>query len=57
MGFLFVVKDQAEARTKAKKILWNIVIGTFFVLGAWLIVNIIVSALVDPSVVDIPLGN
>lgn len=57
IGFLFV-KDQAAAKTKAKKILWNVVIGTILVLGAWILVNFVVKTFIDPSAgITIPFVN
>ena len=53
MGLLFV-REQAQAKQKAKKILWNLVIGTFFVLGAWVIVNFVVTNFLKPDAVNIP---
>ena len=44
IGFLFI-KDKAGAKTKAKELLMKVLIGTFFVLAAWLIVNFILNAL------------
>lgn len=44
IGFLFI-KDQAQAKVKAKMLLSRLLIGTFFVLGAWLIVNFILNSL------------
>lgn len=48
IGFLFV-KDQAEAKTKAKKILWQVVVGTFIVLGAWVLVNLVITQFINPE--------
>ena len=45
IGFLFI-KEQAAAKAKAKQLLWRLVVGTFFVLAAWLVVNLIVSTFV-----------
>ena len=44
VGFLFI-RDKAAAKTKAKELLMKVLIGTFFVLAAWLIVNFILNAL------------
>jgi len=44
IGFLFI-KEQAGAKAKAKELLWRLIVGTFFVLAAWLIVNFIVNVL------------
>jgi len=44
IGFLFI-KEQAGAKAKAKQLLWRLLVGTFFVLAAWLIVNFIVNVL------------
>lgn len=44
IGFLFI-KEQAGAKVKAKQLLWRLIVGTFFVLAAWLIVNFIVNVL------------
>ena len=44
IGFLFI-KEQAAAKAKAKALLLRVLIGTFFVLGAWLIVNFLLSSL------------
>ena len=54
IGFLFI-KDQAAAKTKAKMLLSRLLIGTFFVLGAWLIVNFILSALETTDEIKSPL--
>jgi hypothetical protein len=57
IGFLFI-KDQAGAKVKAKALLLRVLIGTFFVLGAWLVVNFILSALNVDTEVKKPLqGN
>ena len=44
IGFLFI-KEQAAAKAKAKALLWRVLVGTFFVLGSWLIVNFVLNAL------------
>jgi len=44
IGFLFI-KEQAAAKAKAKALLWRVLVGTFFVLGSWLIVNFVLDAL------------
>lgn len=44
IGFLFI-KDQASAKVKAKALLLRVLTGTFFVLGAWLIVRFILVSL------------
>ncbi|MFZ2151848.1 MAG: pilin [Minisyncoccia bacterium] len=44
IGFLFI-KEKAGAKTKAKMLLTRVLVGTFFVLAAWLIVNFILQAL------------
>lgn len=44
IGFLFI-KEQAAAKVKAKALLLRVIVGTFFVLGAWLIVNFLLSSL------------
>lgn len=44
IGFLFI-KEKAGAKTKAKMLLMRVLVGTFFVLAAWLIVNFILQAL------------
>lgn len=54
IGFLFI-KDQAAAKVKAKALLLRLLIGTFFVLGAWLIVRFILLSLgvVDPQLLQL----
>ena len=54
IGVLFV-KDQAAAKTKAKMLLSRLLIGTFFVLGAWLVVSFILNALETKDEVQQPL--
>lgn len=54
IGVLFV-KDQAAAKTKAKMLLSRVLIGTFFVLGAWLVVSFILNALETKDEVQQPL--
>lgn len=44
IGFLFI-KEQAAAKAKAKALLLRVIVGTFFVLGAWLVVNFLLSSL------------
>ena len=56
IGFLFI-KEGAPARVKAKQLLFRVLIGTFFVLGAWLIINFILSALGAESALSQYLNN
>jgi hypothetical protein len=56
IGFLFI-KEGAPARIKAKQLLFRVLIGTFFVLGAWLIINFILSALGAESALSKYLNN
>ena len=51
-GYLFLTAGGSAGQTeKAKKILFNVVIGYVIALAAWLIINTIIGALnVDPSI-------
>lgn len=51
IGFLFI-RDKADAKTEAKKLLMRVVIGSFIVLAAWLIVNYVVNQFVSPDIVN-----
>lgn len=45
-GYLYMSSgDDAGARGKANGILWNVVIGIFFTMAAWLLVNTVVKFL------------
>lgn len=46
---LVVSQGNAAALTKAKGILWKVVVGIFFILAGWLIIHSLLAALVDPS--------
>lgn len=53
-GFNYMISgDNAGARTKANKALWNVVIGMIFILAAWLIVTLILRVLGATSVVQL----
>ncbi|MFA7216756.1 MAG: pilin [Candidatus Paceibacterota bacterium] len=41
--------DNAGKRAEANKMLWKVVVGIILVMAAWLIVNLIVSVLVDEN--------
>lgn len=43
-GILYI-RDREKANTQAKKIFWNIIVGLFFMLAAFLIVKAILSGL------------
>jgi hypothetical protein len=53
IGWLYLKSQGSEeARTNAKHIFMNVVIGILFVLGAWLIVNTILDIFVEPYIRD-----
>lgn len=50
IAFLFLSSQGSEsARTKAKDILWKVMWGYIWILGAWLVVYTITSALLKPG--------
>jgi len=50
-GFLMLTaRGNEEQVTRAKSTFWYVLIGLVIALGAWLIVNLITSALLDPSI-------
>lgn len=49
--------DSSSARTKAKERLWKLAIGIFWVLAAWMVVNLIATTLLNSSVSSVlPIG-
>lgn len=50
-GVLLVTAGGSEEKVKrAKSILWNTVLGFIIAFGAWLIINTMLHAIIDPSV-------
>ncbi len=45
VAYLFLTSGGSNQTEKAKKVLWNVVIGYVIALAAWLIINTIISAL------------
>ncbi len=58
-GFLYMTSgDIAGNRSKANEMLRKVAIGIFFMLAAWLIVNLIATALLSNEVRQVvPIGN
>jgi len=55
IAFLFMFSGGSPQKiTDAKGKLWLLVIGIFWVLGSWLILNTILNFMVDPSVFPWP---
>lgn len=53
-GFNYLISgDNPGKRAEANKMLTKVVIGIFFVLAAWLIVNLIARALLTPAVLGV----
>jgi len=53
VGWTFIVNgDNSSKREGAKKALFSLLTGLFFVLGAWLIVKLIVSGLVKDTFIQ-----
>jgi apolipoprotein N-acyltransferase len=53
-GFLYLTTAVKDQKAKAKNILWAVVIGFIIMLGAWLLIDFILSQLLDPSFREIP---
>lgn len=50
-GFIYMTEGaSAGGRSKANNMFKNVAIGIFFILAAWMIVNLIANVLVSPSV-------
>lgn len=50
IGWTFIVdSDKSSARSEAKKRFMSLVKGVFFILAAWVIIDLIVNSLIDPS--------
>jgi len=50
VGYLFITSsDNPTNRTKAKKIGWNVLEGVAYMMLAWVLVNLILTALVNPA--------
>ena len=50
-GFKYMTSGgNASKRTESNKMLLNVVYGIIFILAAWLIVNLITSALLNPNI-------
>lgn len=58
-GFKFMISgDVPKARTEARKMLMSVLMGIGFILIAWLIVSLITSQLLNPTVLEsVPLGR
>ncbi len=55
IAFLFMFSGGSPAKiTDAKGKLWLVVIGIFWVLGSWLVLNTILNFVVDPSKFHLP---
>ncbi len=55
IAFLFMFSGGSPQKiTDAKSKLWLLVIGIFWVLGSWLVLNTILNFIVDPKVFPLP---
>lgn len=53
-GFNYMISgDNPGKRAEANKMLWKVVVGIFFVLAAWLIVNLVANVLVTQGIRDV----
>jgi hypothetical protein len=53
IGFLFIAKGGSEeSRSRAKHVIINMTIGIIFILGGWLVVNLILDTLLDTATVN-----
>ncbi len=51
IGFLFLISGGSPAKiTDAKGKLWLLIVGIFWVLGSWLVLNTIINLIADPKV-------
>ena len=51
-GFLFMTTGVVDERTKAKRLMKNVVIGFAIILAANLIVKMVLNVLLDKSIMD-----
>ncbi len=55
IAFLFMFSGGSPAKiADAKSKLWLVIIGIFWVLGSWLVLNTILNFIIDPNVLPLP---
>ena len=55
IAFLFMTSGGSSSKiTDAKSKLWLVILGIFWILGSWLVLNTILNIVVDSSVFPLP---